>query len=224
MTDEKPPLTSLPLPARRAFRAGPGRIWVSLRFPDLEARMVAIQTGDAALLDAFSTPDPWGVIQRWAGIPRDHVEVAFREWILSGGTDERLAAAFPFAQHRLAYTFAQGRDTGEVRLWKGRRRLIAHTASDRLTCSTREAPRPEARGRSACHSFTMEAAATVAKEVLLSLKDGIEDVIPGVDVLYYTVAEVDLGTHQAHLLPVTADGIEIPHVWRTGQSWADVCN
>lgn len=224
MVAEKPALTNLPVTARRAFRARPGRVWVSLRFPDLEARMIAIQSGDVSLLDAFHHRDPWATISQQTGVPQAQVQTAFWEWVLSGGSDERFSERYPEAQALLAAVFARARDTGEVRLWWGRRRWLSRQGDARLTCSTREAPRPEARGRSACSALGMEAAATAVKHLLLRIRDGIEDVIPGVDVLYYTVAEAALEEHQRRMPPLLAADIEVPHEWRVGPSWGDVCN
>ena len=102
--------------------------------------------------------------------------------------------------------------------------MLSRPGDARLTCSTREAPRPEARGRSACSALGMEAAATAVKHLLLRIRDGIEDVIPGVDVLYYTVAEAALEEHQRRMPPLLAADSEVPHEWRVGRSWGDVCN
>ena len=119
-------LHNLPADLRAAVAAQPGHVLVRADLGQVEPRVLAVVSGDAALAGAAREPDMYSPVAAQLGCDRPTAKVAVLA-AMYGGTSGSAAAAlqrmertYPDALAYLRAAEQVGRDGGELRTWGGR--------------------------------------------------------------------------------------------------------
>lgn len=151
-------LHSLPAELRPAVAAAPGHVFVRADLGQVEPRVLAAVSGDAALAAAAGTEDLYAPVAQRLGVPRDVAKVAVLAAMYgqrSGAAGQALAGmerTYPVAIGYLEQADRDGQLGAEVRTYGGR--LVRSDDEDRLA---RMSPEAERRSRAASGRFVRNA-------------------------------------------------------------------
>ncbi len=119
-------LHNLPAELRPAVAARPGHVLVRADLGQVEPRVLAVVSGDAALAQAAAGADLYAPVAAALGCDRPTAKVAVLAAMYgqtsgtAGAALQRMERAYPRALAHLRAAEAVGRDGGELRTWGGR--------------------------------------------------------------------------------------------------------
>lgn len=160
-------LHNLPAELRHAVAADPGRVFVRADLGQIEPRVLAVVSGDAAFADATRADDLYAPVAARLGVERAVAKVAVLAAMYgqrSGAAGEALKGlerAYPVAMAHLDAAYAVGVRGGELRTWGGR--LIRTGAFVRGAPIGSDPAADAARGRFARNAVIQGAAAELFK-------------------------------------------------------------
>jgi len=131
-------LHNLPADLRASVAAEAGHVLVRADLGQVEPRVLAVVSGDAALAQAAREPDMYSPVAAQLGTDRPTAKVAVLA-AMYGGTSgtaaaalQRMERAYPQALAYLRAAEQVGRDGGELRTWGGRRLRLPGGGSGRF--------------------------------------------------------------------------------------------
>lgn len=248
---EGPSLTSLPKPARRALKAGPGKRWVKMDWKQAEVRILANLSGDSALKEAIRSGDfHRKVYSSMTGVPMEQVTQEQRESskvitysvLYSGGSSYHVAqelgisqgeasqlvrnyfSLFPTLESYLRSAADRAVHTFHVTSFMNRKRRLEGTDKEKIR-------------NQACNSLGQQSCGTMLKIALMKLANardmehpmlkGYSQVVPVFDALFYCIDEdVPLHPHikfvRDQVELMLAGDVALEADFETGASWGEL--
>ncbi len=173
-------LHNLPAELRPAVRAAPGFVLVRADLGQVEPRVLAVVSGDAAFATAAREDDLYAPVAAALGCDRPTAKIAVLAAMYgqtsgtAGAALRDLDRAYPVAMGYLRAAEAAGRTGGELRTYSGRRLRLGGPAG--LEPVGESAAAPAGAGRFARNAVVQGAAAELFKAWTATVRDGLPSV------------------------------------------------